>query len=527
MKTVREVSYEILRAHGLTTLFGNPGSNELPFLKGFPSDFRYILALHEGVAVGMADGYAQATGRPPVVSLHAAAGTGNGMGALANAFAAHTPMILLAGQQIREMVGLNVMLTNVDATALPRPLVKSSVEPATPGDVPRALSEAILYASAAPAGPVFLSVPWDDWDRPADPAAIAHLAARQVQGGAGPSPAALAELTERLARARNPVLIYGPDVDISGAFDAGVELADKLRAPVWAAPSIPRCPFPTDHPAFRGILPAAIGGISRLLAGHDLALVIGAAVFRYHHWVPGPLLPDGCELIAVTSDPHEAARAPMGDAIVADVRATLEALAEAVPQRDRPSPAPRAVPAPPPAEPGVLSGAEIMQALNDVAPDDVIYVNETTSTVADVWNHLRISRPKSHYFPAGGGLGFGLPAALGVQLAEPERRVIGIIGDGAANYAIPALWTAAHYRIPAIILVLNNGTYGALRRFAREMQAEDAPGLDLPGVDYVKIAEGYGVKARRVDTPAALRDAVSAALTGREPVLIEIPIPTG
>lgn len=160
MKTVHSASYEILRRHGLTTVFGNPGSNELPFLKDFPEDFRYILGLHEGAVVGMADGFALASGRPAFVNLHAAAGTGNGMGALTNAWYSHSPLVITAGQQVRSMIGVEAMLANVDAGQLPKPLVKWSHEPACAQDVPRALSQAIQTASLPPRAPVYLSIPY-------------------------------------------------------------------------------------------------------------------------------------------------------------------------------------------------------------------------------------------------------------------------------------------------------------------------------------------------------------------------------
>ena len=193
MKTVHSASYDILRQQGLTTVFGNPGSNELPFLKGFPEDFRYILGLHEGAVVGMADGFALASGQPAFVNLHAAAGTGNGMGALTNAWYSHSPLVITAGQQVRSMIGVEAMLANVDAPQLPKPLVKWSAEPACAEDVPRALSQAIHMANQAPKGPVYLSIPYDDWARPA-PAGVEHLARRQVATAGLPSAAQLRSL---------------------------------------------------------------------------------------------------------------------------------------------------------------------------------------------------------------------------------------------------------------------------------------------------------------------------------------------
>ncbi|HEJ1236928.1 TPA: benzoylformate decarboxylase [Pseudomonas aeruginosa] len=525
MKTVHSASYEILRRHGLTTVFGNPGSNELPFLKDFPEDFRYILGLHEGAVVGMADGFALASGRPAFVNLHAAAGTGNGMGALTNAWYSHSPLVITAGQQVRSMIGVEAMLANVDAGQLPKPLVKWSHEPACAQDVPRALSQAIQTASLPPRAPVYLSIPYDDWAQPA-PAGVEHLAARQVSGAALPAPALLAELGERLSRSRNPVLVLGPDVDGANANGLAVELAEKLRMPVWVAPSASRCPFPTRHACFRGVLPAAIAGISRLLDGHDLILVVGAPVFRYHQFAPGDYLPAGAELVQVTCDPGEAARAPMGDALVGDIALTLEALLEQV----RPSarPLPEALPRPPALaeEGGPLRPETVFDVIDALAPRDAIFVKESTSTVTAFWQRVEMREPGSYFFPAAGGLGFGLPAAVGAQLAQPRRQVVGIIGDGSANYGITALWSAAQYRVPAVFIILKNGTYGALRWFAGVLEVPDAPGLDVPGLDFCAIARGYGVEALHAATREELESALEHALAADRPVLIEVPTQT-
>src|SRR5215475_585696 len=223
MKTVHQVTYELLRKHGMTTVFGNPGSNELPFLSQFPSDFRYILGLHEGVVLAMADGYAQATGRPVLVSVHSAAGLGNAMGVLVNCTISHTPLVIMAGQQTRAMMALEAQLTNVDATQLPRPLVKWCVEPPRPQDVPAALARAIFTAMLPPRGPVFVSVPFDDWSAPAEVSAEL-LVARSVTSSGAATPAIIRSLAARLATARNPVLVLGGEVDAPAAFQAAVQL---------------------------------------------------------------------------------------------------------------------------------------------------------------------------------------------------------------------------------------------------------------------------------------------------------------
>jgi benzoylformate decarboxylase len=521
MTTVHQACYEILREQGLTTFFGNPGSNELPFLKDFPKDFRYILGLHEGAVVGMADGFAQANGKPALVNLHSAAGTGNAMGALANAWNSHTPLVVTAGQQVRSMVGVEALLANVDAASLPRPLVKWSCEPTCAQEVPLALSRAIHMAATPATGPVYLSVPYDDWKQEAAPG-VEHLAHRRVQLAASLSQDALETLVEALETATHPAMIVGPDVDAAEANGLAVALAEKLAMPVWMAPSAPRCAFPTTHACFRGLLPAGIASISRLLDGHDLVLVVGAPVFRYHQYEPGDFLPKGTRLIAITCDVNEATRAPMGDAIIADIASTLRALSDNVSKTSRPMPVALRRPEPAPEQSGPLAPERVFDILDEIAPRDAIYVNESTSTTNLLWQRLRMTEQGSYFFAAAGGLGFGLPATVGIQLAKPERRVIGVIGDGSANYGIQALWTAAQYNIPAIFIIMKNGTYGALRWFADVLQVKDAPGLDVPGLDFCALARGYGVESLHVDSSEALTDALRQALSSSRPLLIEV-----
>lgn len=525
MPTVHSTSYALLRHRGMTTIFGNPGSNELPFLRDFPVDFRYILGLHEGVVVGMADGYALASGSPVLVNLHAAAGTGNAMGALTNAWYSHSPLVLTAGQQARSMIGVESMLANVDAPQLPKPLVKWSYEPACPEDVPRALSQAIHIASLPARGPVYVSIPYDDWGHDVD-ADTELLVQRDVQSAGVPSDSQLEWLKECLAQAKNPVVVLGPEVDACRANLLAVSLAERLSMPAWVAPSASRCPFPTRHPCFRGVLPAAVSGISAKLEGHDLILVIGAPVFRYHQNAPGRYLPDGAQLLHLTSDAQEAARAPMGDALVGDIHATLQALLPLLGQSDRKLPVALPIPQAMPDAPGRLAPEIVFDMMNALAPEDAIYVKESTSTVTAFWERVEMRHPGSYYFPASGGLGFGLPAAVGVKLAEPDRPVIAVIGDGSANYAISALWSAAHYQVPVIFIILRNDTYGALRWFSRMLKVDDAPGLDVPGLDFCALARGYGVEAVLAETRNAFEEALTQGLAAEGPLLIEVPTTT-
>lgn len=521
MPNIRDTVYSILRQHGITTIFGNPGSNELPFLSDFPDDFRYILGLHEGVVLGMADGYAQASGQPAFVNLHAAAGTGNAVGALTNAATAHSPVIVSAGQQVRDTVGIEPLLANIDAILLPRPLVKWSGEPLSATAVPHTIARAIHEACLAPRGPVYVSIPYDDWDRETD-LYDESLGARRVRLAGGLPETLLAELKQRLDQADNPVLVLGPDVDADRAQASAVTLAERLKAPVWVAPSAPRCPYPTSHPAFRGLLPAGIQAISSLLAGHDLVVAIGAPVFRYHQYDPGQWLPEGAELLAITCDPDEAARAPMGDAIVADVGTALAQLATAVSDAGRPMPAARAAPTVPTETDGPLAPANLFHIVNELAPAKSVFLNESTSTTPILWQYLQMDAPGSYYFCPSGGLGFAMPAAIGVQLAEPERTVIALVGDGSAQYAIQSLWTAVQHKLPVKYVILRNSAYGALQWFAGVLGVKGIPSLCVDGIDFCALARGYGMTAFAATSAAEFRQTLADALAYDGPALVEV-----
>jgi benzoylformate decarboxylase len=522
--TVRETTHHLLRALGLTTVFGNPGSNELPFLDGFPADFRYVLGLHEGAVVAMADGYAQASGRPALVNLHSAAGLGNALGVLANARASGTPLVLTAGQQARAMVGLGSVLAEPAMVRVPEPQVKWSFEPARAQDVPRALAQAAHLAALPPAGPVFVSLPLDDWAAEVDPDEVAGLPARRVRW-AGAAPAELvAELAGRLSAARAPALVVGPEADDERAFDRVVGLAERLQAPVWTAPTPPRCPFPTRHPLWRGVLPPSIAGVAEHLTGHDLVLVLGAPVFRYHAYRPGPWLPAGTELVAVTADPEAAARPAFGEAVVGDVAEITGQLLDALPAASRPPrPAPQRPAAPRPGA-APFPAEAVFGLLAEALPAHARLVNESTSNTAQFWQHLRLDRPRGLFFPAAGGLGFGLPAAVGVALADPGRPVVAVLGDGAVQYGVAGLWSAVQLDLPVTFLVLRNGGYGALRSFVAQLGVGGAPGLDLPGLDAAAIAAGYGMPARRIDDADELAAALRCTASTPGPRLIEVPI---
>ena len=324
--TVREVTYDLLRALGLTTVFGNPGSTEETFLKNFPDDFTYVLGLQEASVLAMADGFAQSTGKPALVNVHTSAGTGNGMGSLMAAYKGNTPLIVTAGQQTREMVSCEPYLTNKDATLLPLPWVKWAYEPARAEDVPAAFMRAYAMALQPPAGPVYLSIPLDDWDKPALGPAVVRTVSHRVS----PDIARLHEFAKRIDAAANPMVVFGPEVDRAGAWAAGVAFAEKVGAPVYSGPLGDRVSFPENHRLYRGPLPMTIAGASEVMRGHDLVIVIGAQVFRYYPYVAGEYLPQGSDLLQITADPEVAGAAPVGDSLLGDALLVLEQLTDVI-----------------------------------------------------------------------------------------------------------------------------------------------------------------------------------------------------
>jgi benzoylformate decarboxylase len=507
----------------MTTIFGNPGSNELPFLDRLPSDFRYILALHEGAGLAIADGYSQATGRPVLVNLHAAAGLGMAMGSLVNAQILGTPLLIMSGQQSRAMLTLEAQLSIRDAIELPRPLVKWSFEAPDPGSIPAVIARAAHMAMAAPSGPVFVSVPLDDWRHDTNSDHTALLIARNVSARPEPPLDLLKRLADRLDSARSPVLIMGNELDTDEGWKAGVDLADKCGAGVYLAIEPARISFPTQHPKFLGTLGAPIETVRNQLTGHDLVIVFGAPVFRYHAWSPGSYLPDGTHVTMITADPDQAARAPMGDAIVGDPVVAMEQLHRLVKAMPKKVPARTKTSALSPAGSGKITVKQFNNVIAQVCPPDAAFTSESPS-LGSWWEQVSLTRPRSFFCGAGAALGFGLPAAVGASLAFGNRPVIALVGDGSANYSITGLWTAAQQNVPCTFVIIRNGVYQALKDYGAFLGTADLPGMNLPGIDFVSIAAGYGLPGRRVSNAVEMADALKAAIGTGKPSLLEVEV---
>jgi len=514
--TVREATFAALRDAGATTVFGNPGSTELPMFRDFPADFRYVLGLQESAATAMADGWAQAAHRPAVVNLHSAAGVGHAMGALFTAFRNRSPLVVVAGQQARSLLAGEPYLLSEQPEQLPAPYVKWSREPARAQDVPAAIARACHLATAPPQGPVLVSVPADDWDRPA-----ALPDTRAVSTAVRGDPARLRAIGEALAAARRPAFVVGAAADQERAIPAVRALAESHRAAVWVAPMAGRCGFPERHPLFAGFLPPVRRQLADHLAGHDLVLVFGAPVFTYHVEDEGPVLPPGTELVQITDDPRTAAWTPVGTALVSGTGPAARELLLFPPLRPRPEPPPRTRPERVAAA-GGLTEEFLVQTLADVRPPGCVLVEEAPGTRPVMCERLPNEGPESFYTTGSGGLGFGLPAAVGIALARPRERVLAVIGDGAAMYSIQALWTAVELGVRLAVLVVNNGSYATVDRFARRFGVEKPPGTALPGLDFAALAAAQGCAAARVRDPGALPAALRTALAADGPHVLEV-----
>ena len=522
--TVREAVFRLLRAFGMTSVFGNPGSTELPMFMDFPDDFHYVLALQECVVLGMADGYAQATRNAAFVNLHSAAGVGHAMGNIFTAFRNRTPLVITAGQQARSILPFDPFLGSAQAPELPKPYVKWSVEPARAEDVPLAIARAYYIAMTPPCGPVLVSVPSDDWDVKTLP-----VDAREVSRYLRPEPGLLAKIGDALDAARTPAIVVGASVDRDGAWSEAIQLAERHNARVYVAPMSGRCSFPEDHPLWAGFLPAMRDRIVAQLSGHDLVFALGAPAFTYHVERKGPHLPHGSKLVQLTEDPQVAAWAPTGTSVVGSIRLGLLDLLDRSAPPPRPAPAPHVrpvrLPEPLPAE--RLPVAWVLQTLNEVRPRDSIIVEEAPSARPIMHAHLPIFESETFYTMCSGGLGWGLPAAAGVAMGKPGRRVIALVGDGSAMYAIQALWSAAQLALPVAVVILKNRRYAALHEFARIFgyrPDEPVPGTELPDLDFVGLAAAQGVRGLRVERADQLRPALEQALQSAEPMLIEVEV---
>ncbi|MGI5284058.1 thiamine pyrophosphate-dependent enzyme [Nonomuraea polychroma] len=522
MTTVREATFDVLRRYGLTTIFCNPGSTEVSLLTGLPDDLRFVLALHEGSVVGMATGWAIGHEAPALAVLHTTAGLGNAVGAVATARVNRVPLVILVGQQDRRHLALEPFLAGrLNGLAGDYPVWAD--QPVRAQDVPGAVARA-CHEAVTSRGPALVVVPMDDWDAAFDGEIAA--AARQVVRPVAVADADLAPLVTLLAAARAPAIVAGAGAD----WESLVGLAERLGCPVFQEPFGARAGFPQDHPQYAGVLPADRVRLRGVLAGYDVVLAVGAPVFRQYPYVPGPLVAVGTTVAVITDDPSEAHRSPADLAYLAAPSAVCARLTALLPPGDQDGGSVEARPAglPPTPEGGrPLRAAHVLRELAVRLPADTVLIEETPSSRPDLHRLVPAKNPLGFLSAAMGGLGFAVPAAVGLRMALTDRPVVAVVGDGSALYGMQALWSAAHYRVGALFVVLANGRYAIMDRLA-DQRGGKAPWPPFTEVDMSALARSLGCPAWRVEAyeelTAALDEVVPGLSAREEPLLLDVTV---
>jgi benzoylformate decarboxylase len=529
IQTVRDATLETMRRHGLTTIFANPGSTEIAFLAGLPDDFEFVLALHEGSVVGMATGYAIGRDAPAFVNLHTAAGLGNAVSALTTARVNRAPLVVVVGQQDRRHVALEPFLTGrLEGLAGDYPVWVN--QPLRAVDVPAAVARA-AHEATTKRGPAIVIVPQDDWLAPYDrggtePAAPTHLV-RSI----AVEHCAVENLVGLFSESSSPGIVAGAGTAEPRGWNALVALAEHLRCPVWQESFGGAAGFPQDHELFAGVLPAGRKRLRETLAGRDLVVAIGAPIFRQYMYEPGPFVEPGTRLAVVTDDPDEAHRSPADLALLAPPAAVCELLVEELPSRPdaEPPPTRRQLPDPePPADGEPLRASHVLAALAERLPHDIVLMEETPSSRPELHQRLPAREPLGYIGAAMGGLGFGLSGTFGLRMAIPDRPVLAVIGDGSSLYTIQACWSAARYKVGALIIVLSNGRYAVMDRLAAMSEKSGPwPAFDL---EISALARDFGCDSRRIVTHdellSSLDEVIPTLVDRTDPLLLEVVVRT-
>jgi benzoylformate decarboxylase len=521
-RTVRDETLDLLRRIGATTIFGNPGSTEIPLLSGLPGDLRFVLALHEGSAVGVATGYALAREAPALVNLHTAPGLGNAVNAIANARDLRAPLVVLVGQQDRRHLAAAPFLTGHELERLAGSYPVWSTVPARAQDVPGALGRAWHEASTR-RGPALVVVPMDDWEAPADEHSSAGAPLRMLTRPRADE-RSVDELAALVAEAASPALVAGAGIDGADGWAAIVALAERLCCPVWQESFCGQAGFPQDHPQFAGHVHWSRRRRREALAGHDLVIVVGSSAFRYYLFDEGPPVDPGTSLAVITDDPAEAHRSPVDLALLAPPAEACALLAARLPQRDGPPPPPRQAAAEPSPD-GPLRPAHVFCELARRLPADAVIVEETPSSQPELYERLPVRSPRGFWSAPNGGLGFGLSGSIGLRMGDPDRPVVGIVGDGASMYTIQSLWTAVEYDVGVLLVVMANGGYRVMDGLA---DAHGRPGAwpSFEGIDVGGLARAFGCPATRVESHGELTRALDEVVPGlagrRQPLVLEV-----
>jgi len=549
-----QIMLEMLASAGVRYIFGNPGSTELPLTDAMVSENRleYILGLQEVPVMGIAEGYAQATRQPGVVNLHISPGLGNGLGMLYNAHRAGTPLIVTAGQQDRRLRFSEPILWG-EMVEVARPWTKWSAEVQRVEDIPAAMRRAIQTAMMPPTGPVFLSIPVDVQQQESPPLDLTPPT--PLDSEFRPPPPALLRAVDVLSTAPNPAILAGSRVVESDAISELVAVAETLGAPVIseAGTTHGRLGFPCTHPLSAPGLPLWAPEINERLSEFDVVLAVGLDVLRlYVHYEPERAIPEHVRLVHLDHDAWELRKNyPTEVAVYGGLKPTLAELAEQLAEQLTPAQhesisqrrtlresthaeARTALEAQAAAQLDhrPLTSLALMSSIARALPHNVAVVEEAVTTTNTYLERLgAIADPSGYFGHRGWGLGWGLNCAIGVQLAWPDRPVLGIIGEGAAMYGIQGLWTAARYNIPVTFVIPNNAQYQILKVGARGIGLPAAAlgqyvGMDLvePEVDLVQLAGSLGVEACRVSEPDELTEVLTEALADPRPRLIDVPI---
>ncbi len=542
---------QMLIAEGVEYIFGNPGTSETPFLdalQDFPQ-LKYVQSLQEGTAVGMADGYARATGRPAFANIHIAGGLANGISALYNAYRGGTPLVLTAGNSDSRMFMADPVLSG-DLVEMTAQYTKWSAELLHAGDVPVAVRRAFKEAKIPPTGPVFLSFPWNTMDETAD---VEVAASSTGYFRTRPDNDAVARASRILAQAENPVIVVGDRVAQSGAVPQVVRVAEQLGAKVHAA-AYSEVNFPTSHNLWGGMLNLNNPSTRQQFAGADVVLAVGANVFNSFLYVDEPFLNPATKLLHLDSASVELERIYSTEVgILADPAAGLEELSDALGQdmsaSAKEAAATRAATW---AEERRRSAEEyrkrlqgiwdrqpmaverMMHELAQSLPLNAIVADESITSRPALMGEFNFDEPGSLYGIRGGALGWAMPGALGVKLANPDRPVLAVVGDGASLYTIQALWTAARYNIPVVYAICNNRSYRILKVnmdiYLRRMLNDQERQSEYVGMEFANpldlsaIAHGMGVAGEKVEDPDALGPALRKAYDSGKPAVIDVSI---
>jgi benzoylformate decarboxylase len=547
--TGRAAFLQLLIDEGVTHLFGNPGTTELAIMEAVPQfpQLRYVLGLQESVVLAMADGFARASNRLAAVNLHCTPGLGNAMGALYNAKFSGSPMIVTAGQY-EIGYGLQEPLLYEPLVPVAQPLVKWAVEVTRVQDLPRIVRRAAKIALTPPMGPVFISLPGNILD---DEAELDFGSPTRVDACTRPSDEAVERLASRLLAAKKPVLIAGRELAHRGVLEEAGELATLLGAAVYQEPVPYNARFPSEHPACMGDLTRNQKKVRETLEQYDLLFCLGADLLRMSPYSPVEPLPDGMPVIHISERDWELGKNhPTEIALRADVKETLRALLPVLRARRSPEQAEQAarrldalrtrnwsarregerLKASAAASSNPIDPRFLMMSVVDALPENAIVVEEALTASPFLAGLLPMKDANSFYGLASGGLGFAVPGAIGISLAQPGRPVVAAIGDGSAMYGIQALWTAAHLKLPVTYVIINNRSYRIIKeRLVASRKSDRFVAMDIrdPAIDFVGVANGLGLAAVRVTDPAEVLAALQQAIRSGLPNLVEVIVEDG